>query len=109
MEVEVIGIVTKAEFGFGGHSNAMFGLSLEFKGDKWDIRTFVPAGWNENFNPEQEYCRWTEEERTKLRVDLCKLIDRTLFEHDLLYVSQLVGRRVSCIVEDNKLKDWKIL
>lgn len=105
-----LGRIASVRFGFGGYGDAEFGLSLTFqsKSDSWGVSTFISGGWSERVEV-TEYTKWSEEDRTKKRVNMVKKIDRTLKEAKVTNIADLKGKPVEVTFKDSTLSYWRIL
>lgn len=104
-----LGKISKVYFGTGGYQDCMFGLTLTFEGKGWGVGEFISGGWDVERMPRSEYAQWTEEDREKLMVAMCRRISKLLSEAGVDDVSKLKGIPVEVIFENNTLKDWRIL
>jgi hypothetical protein len=104
-----LGRITHIKLGYGGYQDAMFGLDITFQGKGWGVATFIPAGWKDAYKPEGDHHKWTEEDRTILRAELCKKIDIILDSAKVNDINKLVGIPVEVIFENQTLKDWRVL
>lgn len=102
------GKITRATFGFGGYQDANFGLTLTFEGKGWGIGEFVSAGWQEALKP-GKHNKWTEDNRTKLRAEMCRKIDNILTEAKVMSIDKLVGIPVEVTFNGSSLEDWRVL
>lgn len=104
-----LGKITKVEFGFGGYQETMFGLNLIFETTMGVVQWFEGT-WGYEI-PYTENCKWTEEERTKIYVDLIKKINETLLLAKKEHISQLKGVPVEVMIDANTrtMKSWRIL
>jgi hypothetical protein len=103
-----LGKIVSAKFGFGGYQEAMFGLSLEFRmGIAGGCGTFINGGWNNSIKSDE--CKWTEPERSKMKVEMCDKIQKILTDAKVSSVDELVNVPVELVFEDGMLKDWRVL
>lgn len=104
-EEKWLGRITKAEFGFDGYQEAMFGLSVTIESTGGGVGDFKGA-WGIERSP---HAKWTEEDRAK------EIFEAVWFTKDILekakkqHVSQLKGVPVEVTCEDRLLKSWRIL
>ena len=101
----VLGKIVSAEYGMVKDYPFLFGLQLNFKiGDG----TFVGCGckYTENI---REDCKWTKEERQSSITKSVEKVNQILKDAKINYVSQLIGKPVEVIIENNSFKDFRIL
>lgn len=106
-----IGKITAAIFGVGGYQDAAFGLSLTFESKRgaWGVGTFINGGWCPGRIDPDKHCQWTEEDRGRQQIEMCRKIAETLNAAAVDDVAKLVGKPVEVTFEGNRLKDWRIL
>lgn len=104
-----LGKIRSVKFGYGGYQEAMFGLTITFEGKGWGVSQFIPGGWKDSFDPNKPHHKWTEDDRTRLRAELCKKIDVILSSAKVDDINKLVGIPVEVIFKDNTLEDWRVL
>ena len=106
MTEKLLGKIRSAKLGFGGYQDAMFGLSLDFDLNGSGIGTFISGGWT---GERSEYARWTEEDRSKLQSELIVKLMKILKAAKVDDVIKLKNIPVEVIIENQSLKDWRIL
>jgi hypothetical protein len=102
-----LGKIAKAEFGYGGYQEIMFGLSLTFEGQNWGVGTFI-GEWSLDIEAD-EHKKWTEEDRSRAFDKAMRKLNETLHLAKVQYVSQLKGIPVEVTFDGNVLSDWRIL
>jgi len=100
-----LGRITKAEFGFGGYQEAMFGLSVTLEGKGSGVGDFKGAWAIER----SERAKWTEEDRQQQIFEAVWMVKEILEKAKKQHVSQLKGIPVEVTCEGNMLKSWRVL
>ena len=103
-----LGKIVKVEFGFGGYQECMFGLSLTFEGSFGGVCDFISGYWYESITI-SEYTKWTEEDRSRARIEMIKRVDKILSDAKVSSISELKNKPVEVIFENSQLKEWRIL
>lgn len=106
MEEKVLGKISWAEFGTVKDFPFLFGLQLRFsmKG------CGVGDGSKYTVNVEPSCKAWsTPKERTTTITQYMEKVDIILGEAGVNYVSELVGKPVEIVLENNTFKDFRIL
>lgn len=106
-EQKYLGKIEKVKFGRGGYDDAMLGLSLSFSfGEAYGITDFINSGWT---GKRSKDANWTEADRDALRAKCIAYIDQLLNEAKVYDVTELKGKPVEILIENNALKSWRIL
>lgn len=106
MEEKVLGKISVAEFGTVNDYPFLFGLQLMFSIN----RCSVGDGLKYTVNIEPSCKSWSNpEERTITITTYMEKIKIILDEAGVNYVSELVGKPVEVILENNTFKDFRIL
>lgn len=100
-----LGRITKAEFGFGGYQEAMFGLSVTIESTGSGIGDFK-GGWAID---RPESAKWTEQDRRDHIFEAVWEVKDILSKAKRMHVSQLKGVPVEVTCEGNILKSWRVL
>lgn len=104
-----LGKITHISFGLGGYQDAQFGLFVALEGQGVGTNVFIGA-WDYNWVKEPgEHAKWTEEERTKIMIELLRKVSDLLKAAKVKSVDQLKGKPVAMTFENMTLKDWRIL
>lgn len=104
-----LGKITHISFGLGGYQDVQFGLSVTLEGQGVGTNVFIGA-WDYNWVKEPgEHAKWTEEERTKIMIELLRKVSDLLKAAKVKSVDQLKGKPIAMTFEDMTLKDWRIL
>jgi hypothetical protein len=89
----------------GGYQEAMLGFQFEFSGKGWGIGDF----WGFWGIERSEYCKWSEEDRTKYFGETMMRINNILKDANVSSLDQLEGIPVEITTENMTLKEWRIL
>ena len=108
MKEKVLGKIDSAKFGIGGYQDAMIGLHLSFTMNGSGVCQSLCA-WDANMIKHSEYCKWTEEDRSKEYDQIMRKISDILNDSKKSSVSDLAGVPVELEFEGNSLKDWRVL
>jgi hypothetical protein len=102
-----LGKITHVEFGFGGYSDGMIGIYLEFGGKGWGVNDFI-GFWAEDPSP---HAKWTYEDQSVQFAETVRKVKRFLKDADVINISQLKGKPVEISISDdtNTLYAWRIL
>lgn len=100
-----LGRITKAEFGFGGYQEAMFGLSVTLEGSGSGVGDFKGAWAMER----SDRAQWTEADRVQHIFEAVWFTKEILEKAKKPHVSQLKGIPVEVTCEGNMLKSWRVL
>lgn len=110
MTEKYLGKITQVSFGLGGYQDVQFGLTVTLEGQGIGTNTFIGGAWDYSFMKEPgEGARWTEEDRTKIMLDMLKTLSCLLKDAKVNSVEQLKNKPVEMVFENNTLKDWRIL
>lgn len=99
--------IDRADFGFGGYDDCMFGLSLGFSGDGSGVGTFY-GFWPLSENP-HEYAKWTKESQFKAALKAQLVLEKTLNDAKKKHVGELKGTPVEVEIVDNCFKSFRVL
>ena len=104
MQEKVLAKITHAEFGQYPDRPFLFGLQLCFESKSFGV---CDGGrYTVNISPD---CRWTKEERLEVIDDMICEVNKILKDAKVNYVSQLTGKPVEVIIENNTFKEFRIL
>lgn len=103
-----LGKIEKVSFGFGGYQESMFGVSFTFAFDGCGVGDFISGGWCRNIKITKN-TKWTEEERSQQRVDMCNRLEKIMSDAKVNDVYKLVGKPVEIIMDGMVMKSWRIL
>jgi hypothetical protein len=103
-----LGKIVSVQFGIGGYQDAMFGVTITFEG-KWGGVSWHMGCWSPSIIEVTENTKWTEEDRDKDLVAICRKLDSLLKEAKVNDVTKLVGKPVEIQFDGNTLKDWRLL
>lgn len=106
---KVLGKINSVKFGIVGHNDSQFGISLDFRFNNCCGIGSVHAFWDFNQVEWSEYCKWSESDREKSCVEIMKFVSKLLSDAKVFEVSQLEGKPVELEIENNTLKNWRIL
>lgn len=111
MEKKYLGKITHVSFGLGGYQDIQFGLSVTLEGQGIGTNAFIGGAWDYSFMKDPgENARWTEEDRTKIMIEMLRKISELLKSAKIESIDQLKGKPVEMTIDnDNTLKDWRIL
>jgi len=93
---------------FFGIRDDHFGIHFTFSGQGWGVCD-SKSTWSPSSVKCTEYCKWTEEDRDKNMVKMCRFIDDLLYKAKVQSVVKLLNIPVEVEFEDNQLKSWRIL
>lgn len=110
VQTKRLGKIESISFGLGGYQEAMLGLSLTLssKEECWGVGDFKGT-WDYNLIECTEHCKWTEEDRSNIFLEIMKLISDLLRDAKVYKLNDLVNKPVECTFEGNKLIEWRIL
>ena len=100
--------IESARFGIGGYQDAMLGLHLSFKTQSSGVGT-SECFWSPSLISHTERCRWTEAERDAKFAQICRLVDKLLYDAKVSSVDKLVGIPVEVVCENRTFKSFRIL
>lgn len=103
-----LGKIESVAFGRGGYQGSQFGLTLNFAGKGWDVSAFVDGWWDTSVKC-TEHCKWTEDDRTAKRAEMCERVSRILHDAKVYDVADLKNKPVEVEFEGMVLKDWRVL
>lgn len=107
MNEVLLGKIRRAEFGYGGYDDAMFGASFDFDlngigiGDFWGFWPMTMA--------RSEHTKWSDAQREHHFLDMQCRIEKTLADAKVKHFDQLVGIPVEVTIEGNRLQSWRVL
>lgn len=102
-----LGRISRAQFGYGGYDDAMFGASFTFDmkgtgvGDFW--------GWWPLTMKRSEHAKWLESDRDYCVLDTQRRIEQTMRDAKVRNFYDLVGVPVEVTIEGNTLQSWRVL
>lgn len=105
MNGKFLGVIKRAQFGFGGYQDVQFGLTLEFFADGYGCVSFTGT-WAD---PPTKHAQWTLEDQSKCFADACRLLADTLQKAKKRNVGELVGVPVEVTFAQNTLASWRVL
>ena len=105
---KILGKLESVKFGIGGYQDAMIGLhvTIDMKGSGV---TYTKSAWDCNKVTWDEYCKWTEEDRSKQYDEIMRYLSDLLHKAKVNTVDQLRGIPVEATFEGMTLKEWRIL
>lgn len=104
-EEKWLGRISKAEFGWGGYQEAMFGLTVTISSPGTGVSDFRGAWGIER----SKHAKWTEEDRAKEIFEAVWHLKDILSKAKKMHVSQLVGVPVEVTSDGNMMKSWRVL
>ncbi|WP_149692918.1 hypothetical protein [Bacillus cereus] len=106
MEQKYLGKIVKAEFGTHRNRPFLMGLQLEFR---FDGNSGVNCGGKHLINV-SDHCNWdSEEQKNAAFQKVIKDVHKILEEAKVNTVSELVGKPIEIIIEDQMYKSFRIL
>jgi hypothetical protein len=105
VRTKVLGKIAYARFGWGGHENAMLGLSISFSMKGTGVGTFDGA-WGIEWS---EQVKWTEESRLTSLGKVTMRLGALLKMINKLDAKDLVGTPVELTFDGTRLVEWRIL
>lgn len=106
--VKYLGKIISAEFGIGGYNEAELGLHLTFQFGAGGTST-SKSYWDCNYVKHSEYCKWSEEDRSRGYDDIMRFLSDTLRDAKCKTVSELLNKPIEVELDGNLLKSWRIL
>jgi len=103
-----LGKLEDVKFGLGGYQGACLGLTVTVVGKGWCVNDNRSA-WDVNQLECSDYCKWTEEDRSKGYDEIMRFLSDLLNDAKVSSVSQLNGKPVEATFEGMTLKSWRIL
>ena len=103
-----LGKITKAEFGIGGYNEGELGLHLTFSFGACGT-SISKSYWDCNRVEHSEYCKWSEEHRSRGYDEIMRFLSDTLTKAKCKYVSELLNKPIEMEFDGNLLKSWRIL
>lgn len=100
--------IEKVEFGIGGYQDAMLGLHVTLSGGGWGVGD-TRSAWDAEMIKHSDYCKWTEEDRDKQYSDIMRYLSKLLNDAKVKTVDQLKGTPVEVTMDENILKEWRVL
>lgn len=100
-----IGKIISARIGHGGYQDAMLGVTFELGNDSFGVQDF----WGCWQGKPSKYAEWTEEWQTTEFGNVFRRIGDLLLAAKVGNFSELIGKPVEIIFENNCLKSWRIL
>lgn len=109
MNRKELGKIEKVEFGHCGYQESFVGLRVEFKFNTCThVSDDIRGGWYQG-NEWTENCKWSIEGNRLQHAIMVEQVSQTLIDAKCEYISQLKGKPVELIIENNCLKSWRIL
>lgn len=103
-----LGRIARVKFGLGGYQDAMLGLHVTIEGAGWGTVS-TRSAWDKNIIKHSDYCKWTEEERSKQYVDIMGYVSDLLKSAKVDTIDRLQGIPVEATFVGMTLKEWRIL
>ena len=105
-----LGKIENVYFGLGGYQDAMLGITfvLSSKEQCWATSDFK-GSWDYNLITPDEHSKWTEEDRSKIFIEVIKLISELLKDAKVYRLEDLKNKPIECTFEGNTLVEWRIL
>lgn len=104
MNEKMLGKITRAEFGRYDPCSFLFGFQLEFSFESGGVGDGGKYTWNTS-----EECKWSRQEKLDVIEKMMNLVNRTLGDAKVDYVSQLVGKPVEVTFTNWAFEDFRIL
>ena len=105
MTEKLLGKITRAEYGTVKEYPFLIGLQLGFSFGS----SAVSDGGKYTLNIDKECKVWEENQRSQAVTEKIENVYQLLNDARVNYVSQLVGKPVEVIIEDNSFRDFRIL
>lgn len=106
-----LGKISSVRFGNGvGYQEAMFGIEFTFEfngGGVGDCARY--SVWSPSKVSCSKHSKWTEQERDEKFVEICRYIDKLLYDAKVDEVYKLKGIPVEVEIESRTFKDFRIL
>jgi len=102
--------ISNVSFGLGGYQNSCFGLTLHFE-QKGGLGAgdFINGGWDFQSIKCSPNAKWSEKDREKQMLQLCKTTSLILKDANVSSVDKLKGMPVEVVISDNTVQSWRIL
>ena len=102
--------ISNVTFGLGGYQNLCFGLFLDFEQNGGlGAGNFISGGWDFQSIECNNNVKWSEKDREKQMLELCKSISLILKDAKISSIDKLKGMPVEVIVSNNVVESWRIL
>jgi hypothetical protein len=103
-----LGKIESVKFGLGGYQDSQLGLSVTLGNGGWGVGDFN-GNWDAERIKWSEHCKWTEEDRDKGYSETMRYLSKLLNAAKVDSVDKLKGIPVEVTLEDNTLKEWRVL
>jgi len=103
-----LGKISDVYFGLGGYQDACIGINLSFTTGNSGVSASKTA-WDAELIKHSEHCEWSEESRNAEYAEIVRFISKLLADAKVIKVADLLNVPVEITVENNTLKDWRIL
>jgi hypothetical protein len=104
-----LGKIDSIQFGVGGYNEAMFGCNFNFTFNGCcGCGDFISGGWVNTITI-SEYTKWTEEDRSKSRLEMINRIETIMSDAKVDDITNLRGKPVELTFDGMTLKSWRIL
>jgi len=104
-----LGKIESVKFGLGGYQEEMLGLHLIFSYNNCETASTSYSAWDCIKVEHNEYCNWTEEDRSKKYSEIMRFLSKILNEAKCKTVDELKNKPVELTFEENELVNWRIL
>jgi hypothetical protein len=107
----MLGKIRSVRFGRGGYQDAMMCLTLEFGSESgaWGVCRDIGNAWDPTTVKRTELTQWSEADRERELVKMCREISQLLKDAKVDDVAKLAGKPVECTFEGSTLKSFRIL
>ena len=99
--------IIRAEHGYGGYDDVMFGTSFTFEGSGCGISDFL--GWWPLSYVRSERAAWTDDDRNRFFLEAQLKLEKILKDAKVRSVGDLVGKPVEVTIVNSALESWRIL
>lgn len=104
MKEKKLGKITGLSIGFGGYDDAMFGASFSLGNEGWGISDFWGT-WAER----PADAKWSVADQDSHFSDVIRRLMALCRAAKVDSVENLIGKPVEIIIENDRLKSWRIL
>jgi hypothetical protein len=108
MMEKILGKIESVKFGLGGYQDSQLGLSVILGNGSWGVGDFK-GNWDAERIKWSEHCKWTEEDRTIGYSETMRYLSKLLKDAKVDSVDKLKGIPVEVTLDDNTLKEWRVL
>lgn len=106
MEKKYLGKITHVSFGLGGYQDVQFGLYVTLEGQGIGTNAFIGGAWDYSFMKDPgENARWTEEDRTKIMIEMLRKISEEA-EDKAAKGEPINSSLISAVLAAVMKKDW---